>query len=86
MVLPVHHILRGINAPLLHPEEVGMILVMTRVYIHRTVMHHWCGVTGKPRLHERILCQTEGRAKREEPREKKSFHYIKGLVITEIPL
>ena len=64
MVLPVYHILSGIDTPLLHPEEVGMILVMTGIDIHGAIVHHWCGVTGKPCLHEGVLCQTECRSER----------------------
>ena len=55
MVLPVHHILRRIDAPLLHPEEVGAILVMTSINIHRTVVNHRSGVTCTPGLHKGVL-------------------------------
>ena len=56
MVLPVHHILRRIDTPLLHPEEVSTIFVMASINIHSSVMYHWCRVAGAPSLHEGILC------------------------------
>ena len=64
MILPVDHILGGVDTPLLHPEEVGIILIMTRIDIHGTIVYHGCRVTGKPRLHKGVLRQTERRGKR----------------------
>ena len=55
MILPVHHVLRGVDAPLLHPEKVGIILVMSRIDIHRTIVYHRCRITGKPGLYKRVL-------------------------------
>ena len=56
MVGPVHHILGRINAPLLHPEEIGIILIMSSINIHPVTAYHWCGVACKPSLHKGVLC------------------------------
>lgn len=58
MVCPVHHVLCGVHPPFLHPEEVGTVLVMTRIDIHGTIVYHRGRVTGTPRLYERILSLT----------------------------
>ena len=55
VVSPVHHVLRTIDAPFLHPEEVGIVFIMTSVNVHGTVMNHRSRVRGKPSLNKRIL-------------------------------
>ena len=55
VVLPVHHVLRRIDAPLLHPKEVGAILVVTRIDVHCAVVHHRCRVACEPSLDKRVL-------------------------------
>ena len=55
VILPVDHILGGIHTPLLHPEEIGIVFVMTGVNVHGTVMNHRSRVRGKPSLNKRIL-------------------------------
>ena len=56
VVGPVNHIGGRINAPLLHPEEVGTVFIMAGIDIHRAIVYHWCGVTSAPGLHKGILC------------------------------
>ena len=56
MIGPVHHVTRRVAAPLVHPEKVGIILIVTHIDIHLVATHHRSGVTRKPCLHNRILC------------------------------
>ena len=51
----VDHIGGGINAPFLHPKEIGVVLVVTRVNVERVVVHHRRGVGCKPSLNHRVL-------------------------------
>ena len=57
VVGPVHHVGRTIHTPLLHPEEVGIVLIMTRIDIDAVAVHHRSRVARKPGLHKRILCR-----------------------------
>ena len=56
MVLPVYHILGGIDTPFLHPEEIGIVLIVTGIDVHRTVINQRSRVAGKPCLNKRVLC------------------------------
>ena len=57
VVGPVHHVGRTIHAPLLHPEEVGIVFIMTRIDIDSVAMHHRSRVASKPGLYKWILCR-----------------------------
>ncbi len=52
---PVDHIGGAINTPLLHPEEVGIILVMSGIDIERVIMHKGCRVGGEAGLDDGVL-------------------------------
>ena len=56
VVGPVYHIHSRIDTPLLHPEEIGSVLVVAGIDIHATVMNHRCRVAGKPSLYKGVLC------------------------------
>ena len=52
---PVHHIFSRIDAPLLHPEKIGMVLIVSRVNIQGAIVHHRCRIRSIASLHNRIL-------------------------------
>lgn len=41
---PVHHIFSRIDAPLPHPEKIGMVLIVSRVNIQGAIVHHRCRI------------------------------------------
>ncbi len=55
MVLPVDHILGAVDAPFLHPEEIGSIFVVPCIDIHGSVVDHRSRVAGIACLHKGIL-------------------------------
>ena len=59
VVGPVHHVAAGIGTPFVHPEEIGIVLVVSRIDVNLVAMHHRGGVAGKPCLHHRVLCRAK---------------------------
>ena len=80
VVLPVHHVLCGIYAPFLHPEEVGIVFVVTRIDVHCPVVYHRSRVTGTPGLHKRILCHAAQRHCQDSGKNCCSFHQQNVLI------
>ena len=76
MVCPVNHILCGIHAPLLHPEEVGAVFIMACIHVHRTVVYHRSWVTGTPGLYERILRPRHQAGGAKKNCTRQSFHLL----------
>ena len=77
MILPVDHIRCGIDAPLLHPEEIGIILVVAGIDIHATIVNHRGRVAGEPSLHKGILCMgSQGRKGHQGCSNSSVFHFI----------
>ena len=76
MVLPIHHVLRRVDAPLLHPKEVCTIFVMTGIYIHCTIVHHRCRIACTPCLHKGILCRSHHGTSKEKRCYKQFFHHL----------
>ena len=55
VVAPVHHVGGGVDAPLLHPEEVGTVFVVTGVDVEAVAHHQRRRVAGEARLHKGVL-------------------------------
>ena len=54
-ILPVHHVGRSVEQPVLHLEPIGIVLIVSRIKENRVVIHHRCRVGSKFSLNNRIL-------------------------------
>ncbi|CDD81730.1 unknown [Bacteroides sp. CAG:462] len=56
VVGPVDHVRGRIDAPVLHPEEVRLVLVVAGIDVQPSIMHHRCRVGRVTGLDDGVLC------------------------------
>ena len=59
VVGPVDHVGTAVDAPFIHPEEVGTVLIMAGIYINAVTTDQGSRVGGEPCLHYRIATVLE---------------------------